>query len=65
MDHSPELSVFFVCWGQCVAFMGDSSLGSRDHSMGKAEWSSHVLGGSGADGAGEGPFLCGPMSQLS
>lgn len=29
----------FVCWGQRVAFTGDSSRGSGDHSMGKAEWS--------------------------
>lgn len=30
-----------------MAFTGDSDLGSSDHSMGKAEWSStpHVLGG--------------------
>lgn len=30
----------FVHWGQCVAFMGDSTGGSSDHCMGKLEWSS-------------------------
>lgn len=46
MDHSPGLRVF-VCRGQCVAFTGDSSLGSSDHSWEDAEWSSapHVSGG--------------------
>lgn len=29
----------FVQWGQCVAFTGDSSLGSDDHTMGKEAWS--------------------------
>ena len=62
----------FVHWEQCVAFMGDSSLGSSDHAMGTVEWSSIpcVPRGSwslhyGSEWGGEGLFLLGPRSQLN